>query len=226
MADAPSDNPFVFPRWANYLLPAAVVIVLGGGLYVVVALGLGGSAKTLNVGYAPEQPIAFSHKVHAGQLGMDCRYCHTTVEDASFAAIPSTDVCMNCHSLVKQDSPEILKLRESAQSGRPIEWIKVHNLPDYAYFNHAAHVNKGVSCVECHGRVDQMDIVQQVQPLSMSWCLECHREPELHLRPIEAVTNLAWKPTGKSQEQLGAELSEMLEIHGEMYMQSCSTCHR
>ncbi|MEX2214741.1 MAG: cytochrome c3 family protein [Phycisphaeraceae bacterium] len=225
MADS-ADKPFVFPRWANYLLPALIVGALGTGPYLIVALGLGGSPVTTDVGYQPIQPVDFSHALHAGELGIDCRYCHTTVDKAAFAAIPPTQTCMNCHATIKNDSPKLIKVvRESYVTGKPIDWIKVHNLPDYAYFNHSAHVNKGVSCVACHGRVDQMEIVYQAKTLSMSFCLDCHRAPEKHLRPLDQVTNLGWQPAG-DQLKLGLELKETLGIRDAAYMTACSTCHR
>ena len=215
----------VFPRWANYLLPLSVLFVLGSMLYVPVLVGFGFSPLTTDVGYMPEQPVPFSHAMHAGQLGMDCRYCHSTVERAAYAALPTSQTCMNCHSSIKPDSNVLMVIRESWKSGDPVEWIKVHHLPDYAYFNHSAHVNHGVGCVSCHGRVDQMDTVRQVKPLSMAWCLNCHREPEKYLRPPDQITNMRWKPQG-DQLQVGLELKKQLKIQGLAYMTSCSTCHR
>jgi hypothetical protein len=229
----------MFPRWANYALPAIVVGVLGGALYMPVALALGFSPATTAVGYAPEQPVPYSHALHVGKLGLDCRYCHHTVENAAFAAIPPTQVCMNCHTAIQNASPRLAPVRESWQTGKPVEWVKIHDLPDYAFFNHSAHINHGVGCVTCHGRIDQMDVVQQVAPLSMGWCLDCHREPEKHLRPRDQVTNMSWKPTdhpdvkakgitdeGEAQKWLGAELKKQYGIHDSAYMTSCYTCHR
>lgn len=233
-----SSGRFVFPRWANYLLPLLVVGAVGGGLYLPVLVGSALSADTLNVGYMPEQPIPYSHKLHVDELGMDCRYCHTSVEDAAHANIPHTQVCINCHNPdagngIRKDSDQLAALRESHATGEPIEWIRVHDLPDFVYFDHSAHVNKGVSCLECHGRVDKMEEVYQAESLSMAWCLECHREPEKHLRPREEVTNLAWAPTpreGETTEQaqlrIGNELKQKYNIHDQTYMTACSTCHR
>ena len=226
MSDPSSDKPFVFPRWANYLLPAIILMGIGAGPYLVVAVGLGGSPVTTDVGYQPEQPVEFSHAIHAGKLGMDCRYCHTTVDKAAFAAIPPTQTCLNCHTNIRTESPKLLKVRESGVTGKPLDWIKVHNLPDYSYFNHSAHINKGVSCVSCHGRVDQMETVFQAKTLSMSFCLDCHRAPEKHLRPLDQVTNLAWTPPDGDQLKIGLELKEKLGIRDVGYMTSCSTCHR
>lgn len=242
-ADAPQAR-FAFPRWANYALPAIVVAVLGGGLYMPVAVGLGFSPKTTAVGYAPTQPVPYSHALHAGKLGLDCRYCHTTVENAAFAAIPPSQVCMNCHSSIWKESKALAPIRESFATGKPVEWVKIHDLPDYVFFNHSAHVNHGVGCVSCHGRIDQMDVVQQVAPLSMGWCLDCHREPEKNLRPKEQVTNMSWKPTDhplakaqnldekkpedlvKAQQIVGNHYKQQYDIHDLQYMQSCYTCHR
>ena len=219
---------FVFPRGANYLLPILLVMAVGGGLYVPVVVGLGGSPQTTAVGYAPEQPVPYSHALHVGQLGLDCRYCHNTVEEAAFAAIPPTATCMNCHANIKETSPRLAPVLDSWKTGKSIEWVKVHDLPDHAYFNHAAHVNKGVGCVECHGRVDLMDVVQQVQPLSMGWCLECHRDPGPRLRPLDQVTNMVWMPPASAgeRETLAKELLTKHKIKNVAYMQSCSTCHR
>jgi hypothetical protein len=226
------QSRFMFPRWANYLLPLLVLGGLGGGLYATVVVGYAGSATTLNVGYKPVQPVPYSHALHVGQLGMDCKYCHTTVEKAAFAAIPPTQVCINCHSPsknvngVRKESEKLAKVYESYATGKPVEWVKVHQLPDYVYFDHSAHVNKGVGCVSCHGRIDAMDVVSQAKPLSMSWCLDCHRAPEKYLRPVEEVTNMAWLPPGGDQLAIGRELKQTYNIHDAAYMTSCSTCHR
>ncbi|MFW5653481.1 MAG: cytochrome c3 family protein [Planctomycetota bacterium] len=160
-----NSSPFQFPRWSNVLLPAIVVAVAGGGLYMGVLIPFGASPATTDVGYAPIQPVPYSHALHVGKLGIDCAYCHTTVDDAAFAAVPPTQTCMNCHTSILPDSPQLQPVWESFNTGRPIEWVKVHDLPDYAYFNHAAHINKGVSCVECHGRVDKMEVVYQSETL-------------------------------------------------------------
>lgn len=191
------------------------------------------------VGYEPIQPVPYSHALHAGKLGMDCRYCHSSVENASFAALPTTQVCMNCHTAIKPDSVALQPVRDSWKSGKPIEWVQVHNLANFAYFNHSAHVTHGVSCVECHGRIDQMDVVKQVKPLSMGWCLECHRDPATHLRPKDQVTNLGWKATDDeiakkagvtdleaAKRLVGEHYLAEYGIQSTQYMQSCSTCHR
>ena len=193
---------FLFPRWANWLLPLLVVMIMGGGLYAPTIVTFGFSTSTTAVGYQPVQPVKYSHALHAGEMGIDCRYCHSTVERAAFAAIPATQVCMNCHTSVKNDKlppaeskyPDIARIRESFETGQPIKWTKVHDLPDYAFFNHSAHVNGGIGCVSCHGRIDTMEVVKQDQRLSMSWCIDCHRNPENNLRPKDQITNMHWKP--------------------------------
>ena len=212
----------IFPKWANFLPGILVLLVLCIVSSVIFVFWYWFSPKNLNVGYQPEQPIPFSHRLHAGDLGLDCRYCHTQVQKAGHSNIPSTDTCMNCHSVIKTDSPHIKKLHDSYVNDEPIPWVKVHSLPDYAYFDHSRHVNSGISCVSCHGRVDQMDVVRQVEPLSMGWCLSCHREPEKHLRPKEHVTNLGWKPKG-DQLELGKLLKKQYNIDPKEH---CSTCHR
>jgi menaquinone reductase, multiheme cytochrome c subunit len=228
-----ADNPpFVFPRWANYALPVIVITVLGASLYLPTVVGFGGSPKTTDVGYQPVQPVPYSHALHVGDLGMDCRYCHNTVENSAFAALPATQTCMNCHTNIQkpgldgQASPRLAPVYDSWSTGKPIQWVKIHDLPDYAYFNHAAHINQGVGCVTCHGRIDQMDQVYQARTLSMSWCLECHRAPEKFLRPRDQVTNMNYTPAGGDQLKVGRELKQQYGIRDANYMQSCSTCHR
>lgn len=231
----PSDtNPetverFRFPRWANYLFPALLIVAIGVLTYIPLIGTLAISPDTRSIGYQPEQPIPFSHAVHAGKLEMDCRYCHSSVETAAFAAIPSTQVCLNCHASIKSDSPKLELVRKSFESGQPISWKKVHSVPDFVYFNHSAHVNQGVACESCHGRIDEMHEVFQAQSLSMAWCLECHRAPENHVRPRELVTAMGWDPLaqlGKDQSELGRELVAAHGIQSMQFMTSCSTCHR
>lgn len=168
------------------------------------------------------QPVPYSHKLHAGDLGIDCRYCHSTVEVSNVAVVPAAETCMNCHARVKTDSPLLQPVRDSYASGRPVEWVRVHRLPDYVYFSHRAHLAAGVSCVSCHGRIDQMAEVKQVKPLTMAWCLECHRDPAPNIRPRELVTKLDWKPEG-DPAALGRELIAKNDIHPPT---NCSGCHR
>jgi hypothetical protein len=215
---------FVFPKWANVLRPFLAVALLGGPMYLVVFAYYGGSPRTTDVGYMPEQPIPYSHALHAGKLGMDCRYCHFTVERAGFAAIPPTQVCMNCHTKIRATSEKLAPLRASYATGRSVEWIKVHDLADFVYFNHSAHVRRGVGCVECHGRIDTMEVVHQVERLSMGWCLECHRNPDTHLRPPELVTQMDWNPPGgQTRADYGRKLRADNRINPP---QDCSSCHR
>lgn len=217
------SGTFYFPKWVDRLRDVTGAILLGVvPVYLVLLVWYGFSPKTTDVGYQPVQPVPFSHKLHAGDLGMDCRYCHTTVEKAAFAAIPPTQTCMNCHSKIRAESPKLVTVRESYATGLPVPWVKVHDLPDYAYFNHSAHVSRGVGCVECHGRVDKMEVVQQFAPLSMGWCLDCHRNPEPRLRPVELVTKMDWQPT-EDRLALGRRLREAHNINPS---QDCSTCHR
>lgn len=220
----------IFPKWFNKIPSTLIVLKTGLLIFSVVIVWYWFSPKNTDVGYAPNQPIAFSHKLHAGELALDCRYCHTTVDKASFAAIPSTEICMNCHNLVRrasgqeEDSPEIAKIIQSYQTGKPIEWVKVHTLPDYAYFNHSRHITAGVSCVNCHGRIDKMEVVFQAEPLSMSWCLDCHRDPAANLRPQEFITDLAWKAeTPELQRQIGEQILAEKNI---ISRENCNACHR
>jgi hypothetical protein len=213
-------KPFVFPRWANKTVHIAGAVLGIAPLYLIGLIWYGASPQTLDVGYAPTQPIPYSHALHAGELGIDCRYCHRTVEEGAHAAIPSTETCMNCHSKVKTNSEKLAPLRESWSKGTAVEWTKVHDLPDYVYFNHSAHVRRGVGCVSCHGRIDQMPVVTQEKPLSMGWCLDCHRAPEEHLRPTSEVTNMTWQSSSPNQ---GLELRKANHINPST---DCSTCHR
>jgi menaquinone reductase, multiheme cytochrome c subunit len=212
----------VFPKWWNQLRSLVALGAGAGGLYVVVLTAFGASPSTLNVGFAPEQPVPFSHALHAGELALDCRYCHTTVEQAARAAIPPTETCMNCHTRIRPQSERLAPLFESWASGEPVHWKRVHDLPDYVYFDHSAHVTRGVACVSCHGRVDTMERVRQEQPLSMGWCLDCHRDPAASLRPAELATAMEWAPERDARE-VGAELAREKHIRPST---DCSTCHR
>ena len=159
--------------------------------------------------------------MHVSEVGLDCRYCHGSVENAAHSNVPSSELCLNCHKQIKTDSKYIKKIQESYNTNTPIEWVKVHMLPDYVYFNHSRHINSGVSCVECHGRVDKMDEVHQVKSLSMGFCLECHRNPEDYLRPREEVLNFDWKSDHQAEE--GALLRQLYDVNPR---EECSTCHR
>ncbi|MHC4933580.1 MAG: cytochrome c3 family protein [Planctomycetota bacterium] len=175
------------------------------------------------VGYTPVQPVGFSHKVHAGDLAMDCRYCHNHVEESPRANIPSLQVCMNCHDAqlgnIKADAETLVPLLDAWKAGRTVEWVRVHKVPDFAYFSHAVHVRRGVSCVSCHGRVDLMEIVRHEESLTMAWCLDCHRDPAPDLRSADRVTDLAWEP----EEGAGARILEEAGVRPPV---DCSGCHR
>ena len=179
------------------------------------------------VGFSPDQPVPFSHQLHVGQVGLDCRYCHQSVEESPHATVPTSQTCMNCHNPekanVKGTSPLLQLVRESYRSGNPVEWKRIHQLPGYAYFNHAIHVNRGVSCVSCHGQINEMKVVYHDQPLTMGWCLDCHYHPQEALRPRDQVTNLLWKPEGKSKSEIGLEI---LKRDGIKPPDHCGACHR
>jgi hypothetical protein len=217
----------IFPKWFNglpriFIITKTILFVL-----MVFVVWYWFSPKNLDVGYVPEQPIAYSHELHAGQLAIDCRYCHVTVDKSSVASLPSVETCMNCHKLVRnkvgttEESEEIKKIVKSYESGKGIEWVKVNNLPDYVYFDHSPHIIAGVSCVECHGRVDQMKVVFQADPLSMSSCLECHRNPEASIRPQEFITDLAW-----STDDPVTVGEKIIKLKGIAPRENCNTCHR
>jgi Cytochrome c7 and related cytochrome c len=182
------------------------------------------SSYVTQAGVVREQPVPFSHEHHVSGLGIDCRYCHTTVEISSFAGIPATEICMNCHSQIWSDSPMLAPVRESFRTNQAIPWTRVHNLPGFVYFDHSIHVQKGVGCVTCHGRVDQMPLMWQAQSLLMEWCLECHRRPERFIRPREEVFSMNWQPP-EDQLVLGRRLVKEYQIHTEL-LTSCSVCHR
>jgi hypothetical protein len=193
-------------------------------IYIVGMLYYATPPLTSSKGYSPVQPVPFSHAVHVGQLAMDCRYCHTTVEHAAFAAVPPTATCMNCHTLIAPQSNKLIPVVESWATGDPIPWVKIHDVPNFVYFNHSAHVTRGVSCVSCHGRIDQMEQVYQAKSLTMAWCLECHRNPDPHLRPPELVTDLDWEPTDQAEQRAFVErFKRENNIHPST---DCSTCHR
>lgn len=180
--------------------------------------------KYTRVGYQPTQPAPFSHEFHVGQLGLSCLYCHTHVDEAPHSNVPATQTCMNCHLRVKAQSPLLAEVRNSWESGTPVRWKQVHRLPDYAYFNHAVHINRGISCQSCHGEINEMKVVYHAEPLSMGWCLECHRNPAPHLRPRDEVYNLDWQPEfGESALSVGERLQRELNIHPP---ETCQGCHR
>ncbi|MGQ9511427.1 MAG: ammonia-forming cytochrome c nitrite reductase subunit c552 [Thermaceae bacterium] len=171
-----------------------------------------------------DQPVPFSHALHTG-IGLSCRYCHVSVEKAPYAGLPPTETCMGCHTYIKPDSPLLAPVRESWDKGEPIRWNRVFEVPDFVYFNHAAHVNKGVGCSDCHGRVDQMNVLRQPVAFTMKFCLDCHRNPTAWLRPKEEVMNMAYvRP--ENQEELGKKLAELYKVRHPEALLDCSTCHR
>jgi hypothetical protein len=207
----------LFPRSLNYLPLALAVGTAGAGGGLTFLVWYYFSPKNLQVGYQPEQPIHYSHKLHADELGIDCRYCHANVERSQEAMVPPTQTCMGCHAVVKKDSEQLAALRDSWATGKPVEWVRVHKLPDHVYFDHSAHLTAGVGCSSCHGRIDQMEVVRLDKPLAMGWCLECHRDPGPNLRPQDQLTNMAWQPN-----EAGPELAEA----GVHPPEHCSGCHR
>ena len=243
----------IFPHWSN-TVPAKVIVglcLVGGG--VTASINYYGTPKFMRVGYQPTQPVSYDHSFHVGELGLDCRYCHHGVDKSAHAGVTAANVCMTCHKTIEADSPSLEPIRASyygedankdgilsdgedkngdglLTQGMPVPWTRIHKVPDYAYFNHAIHVNRGVSCVECHGRVDQMKEVRHAKHLSMAFCLDCHRHPENALRPIGKVTDLSWVPsTGEDgnpaaiQAHAGKNLKEKWGVHPPT---SCTGCHR
>ena len=196
------------------------LIFVGGLLWVIYAVNRSPYVTQENM--AREQPVPFSHAHHVGAVGIDCRYCHTSVEDSSFAGIPPTKTCINCHSQLWADSPTLEPVRESFRENRPIEWTRVNDLPDFVYFDHSIHIYKGVGCVTCHGQVDRMALTWKGQSLQMEWCLDCHRNPEEYLRPRERVFDMNWT-TDEPQHELGARLVAEYDADPS---EDCSICHR
>jgi hypothetical protein len=229
----------IFPRSANALARASLAGVLSlvvvGGWVVFVLMRSSWLTKQHEF---VEQPIQFSHAHHVGGVGLDCRYCHTSVEKSSFAGIPPTKTCMNCHSQIWTNAPILEPVRASFREDTPISWTRVHDLPDVVYFNHQIHVRQGVGCGTCHGDVDKMPLMYQALPLLMEWCLTCHREPEKFLRPRERVFDMSYRaPSGYTpvdyagerytdQLSLGLRLKKEYNISGRDHMTSCSVCHR
>lgn len=213
----------IFNRSAN----AVAKFSLFGVLVTVVLLGwfvmlLQRSDYQTGANANVTQPVQFSHAHHVGGVGLDCRYCHTSVEQSSFANIPPTKTCMNCHTQIFNEAPILEPVRESFRTDKSLEWIRVHDLPDFVYFNHSIHIKKGVGCETCHGRIDQMQGIQQVSSLQMEWCLDCHRAPEKYVRPRAAVFQMGYEPEG-NQLEIGRKLVKEYQIQS---LTSCSTCHR
>jgi hypothetical protein len=210
----------LFPQWSDTAFRVALATAAIGGLVAVVAPMI--YVRTpyhQKREYPLDQPVQFDHRHHVRDDGIDCLYCHADARKAAYAGVPSTEVCMGCHGQVWPESVQLEPVRRSYYSGAPLPWQRVHHLPDYVYFNHAIHVNKGIGCVSCHGRVDEMALDFQVAPLSMGWCLDCHRAPESHVRPLNRVTNMDWRPP----PGLGKKLAT---LYGVRRLTHCTTCHR
>lgn len=214
----------LFPRSYNTLAPAVLVsiVVLVGALAVAV-YAVYWSPYMTQVGLPIEQPVPFSHQHHVGGLGIDCRYCHTGVEKSAFAGMPPTHTCMTCHSQLWSEAPLLAPVRQSLLTGSPIHWRRVNHLPDYVYFNHRIHVTKGVSCVSCHGRVDEMPLLWKAESLYMKWCLDCHRNPEAVLREPREVFNMASRPPTPAA---GRERMAAQGVRPARFLTDCSNCHR
>lgn len=243
----------IFPKWTNQTPLLGLVGTLVGGGVVTFALYWWASPWHTDVGYKPKQPVPYSHKLHAGDLKMDCRYCHAYVERGPHAGVPPTQVCMNCHSQVKTDSPKLEPVRKSwadfkdGKADKSVPWVRIHKVPDFAFFNHSAHMGVGVGedraavgCETCHGRIDTMEEVKQVAPLSMAWCIDCHSDPAPNLRPVEQLTAMGWKgdlawaekarhiastlnPPGSLTQAARVSADGKLETHATA---GCSGCHR
>ncbi|HEY0006952.1 MAG TPA: cytochrome c3 family protein [Pyrinomonadaceae bacterium] len=218
--------PQIFHHSTNFLARLSIfgaIFILLAATWIVAEI----NRSSWNTGayIEREQPVQFSHKHHSGDDGIDCRYCHTSVETSSSAGLPPTQTCMNCHSQIWADSPYLEPVRESWRTGKPIEWVRVHDLPDYVYFNHSIHVNKGIGCSSCHGNVNQMPIMYQASSLQMEWCLQCHRNPEKFVRPRDKIYDMEWQPPA-NQETEGPKLVRENRIQPANILTSCSTCHR
>jgi hypothetical protein len=215
--------PQIFHRSANTLSKVSLVGVLSlvAGL-ILLAMVLGRSSYVTRANEYITQPIQFSHLHHVTDDGIDCRYCHTSVETSSFAGIPPTKTCMNCHSQLFATEPILEPVRASFREDRPLHWIRVHDLPDFVYFNHSIHVKKGMGCETCHGRVDQMPLMLQARTLQMEWCIECHRAPENYVRPRSEITTMGYRPP-VPQSVMGPQL---VKEYGIQSLTSCSVCHR
>ena len=218
-------SPLIFRPKHNTLARLSLVLAAAGAGGAVGGLLLWARTPyARNMETPIEQPLQFDHRHHTRDEGIDCRYCHNTVEKAPFASLPPTQLCLNCHSQVWNKSPKLAPVRESFFADRPIVWNKVNKLPHFVYFNHSIHVKQGVGCVTCHGRIDEMALVEKAQPLSMGWCLECHRNPERFLRPREEVVSMTWTAGGdKEQLALGGRLKQEYDVHTRT---NCTTCHR
>jgi len=214
----------VFGRSMNWVATGSIV---GGVIVLGTALGVLLNVNRLDyvsqVGVARDQPVPFSHKHHVTGIGIDCRYCHTTVEESAFAGIPPTETCMTCHSMLWTEAAILEPVRASFRDDEPLQWTRVHDLPDFVYFKHDIHISKGIGCQSCHGQVDQMPLMWKENTLNMEWCLECHRAPENHIRPKEEVFNMNWTPP-TNQDELGRRLVKQYDVQTAQ-LTDCSICH-
>lgn len=213
----------IFHRSTNAL---ARITIFGGLFFLVVLVWAADlwtkSSYMTGQNVVLNQPVPFSHDHHTAGLGIDCRYCHTSVEESAFAGVPPTATCMNCHNIMWNDSDMLAPIRESYRTGEAIRWKRVHDLPDFVYFNHAIHLKKGIGCESCHGRVDQMPLIHQANSLQMRWCLDCHRDPAPYIRPREEIFTMGWTPE-EDRGELAARLIEEYDVQPGIY---CSVCHR
>jgi hypothetical protein len=216
----------LFPKSANKL-PFQIIVYL----FVLVSIATAGvtyymTPKYTRVGYAPVQPVPFSHAQHVQEVGLDCRYCHSNVDKSGHSNVPTSQTCMNCHGQIKKDSPLLAPVRESYETGNPVPWVWIHQTPDYVYFNHSIHVNRGVSCVECHGKVNEMPVVTHMKPLSMGFCLECHRDPASRVRDDADIFNLDSQPIAAKPGEGFEAAHKFISDRNIKPPQSCSGCHR
>jgi hypothetical protein len=218
--------PQIFPRVTNTIARVSLFgVPFSGALLLWVCLLYTRSSYGTGAGIVRVQPVPFSHEHHVGQLGIDCRYCHPSVEHSPYAGMPPTRTCMNCHSQIWVGSAMLKPVRDSYETGKSLEWQRIYNLPGFVYFDHSIHVHKGVGCVSCHGRIDEMPLTYQVPSLLMEWCLDCHRQPERHLRPREEVFNMRWEPP-PDQLDLGRDLVRKYKVRDADHLTSCTVCHR
>jgi hypothetical protein len=218
--------PQIFHRSFNTLSKVSIF----GAVFFLAAFGwvlakLARSSYTTGANVVRDQPVPFSHQHHVGGLGIDCRYCHTSVEQSSFAGIPPTKTCMNCHNQIWTGSAMLEPVRASYKSNESVPWNRVHNLADFVFFDHSIHVKKGIGCASCHGRVDEMPLTMQVASLQMEWCLECHRQPERHVRPRAEVFNMQWQPPADPRERM-AQADQLMKDYNVQKLTHCSACHR
>jgi hypothetical protein len=214
----------IFGRSSNSIAKITIAaVLLTGGFVVWAAYSINAGSFITGVGVAHDQQVPFSHKHHVGDDGIDCRYCHTSVETSNFAGIPPTETCMSCHSQIWTNADMLEPVRESFRTGKSLEWIRIHDLPDFVYFNHSIHVNKGIGCSTCHGRLDEMPLTYKVNTLYMQWCIECHRHPERNVRPRDQVFNPAYVTPAANQDEIGPKLVAEYKVQS---LTDCVTCHR